>query len=127
MTALRHAALGLLVVVLTLLLREAGFRGAKLLSLIGTVALVGLAVSVAEGAIDTLGIRERLGNASEELSVILKIIGVGVGFGIISDAARDMGESGVANSLLVVGRVEILALCLPSIVNLLDVAAEYFK
>ena len=40
----RGAALGLLVLVLSVLLREAGFRGARLISLVGAVLLMGLAV-----------------------------------------------------------------------------------
>ncbi len=126
MTAVKHAALGILICVLSLLLREAGFRGSRLVSLVGTVGLMGLAVMGMDGILDALSLSERLGGASEELSGILKIVGAGMVFGIISDMARDMGELGVASAVSVVGRVEIFALCLPYILRLLELATEYF-
>ena len=126
MNAVRFAAFGLLICILSLLLREAGFRGFRLVSLVGTVGLFGGAVIGMEGILDALLLSERLGDSAGELSAIFKIVGVGAVFGIITDMARDMGELGVASALLVVGRVEIFALCLPYILRLLDLAREYF-
>ncbi|MBQ2793808.1 MAG: stage III sporulation AC/AD family protein [Clostridia bacterium] len=126
MTLIKHAALGLLVCILSLLLREAGFRGARLVSLVGTVALMGLAVTGMDGILDALSFDGRLGAGSAELSGILKIVGAGIVFGIITDMARDMGELGVASAVSCVGRVEIFALCMPYVLRLLELAAEYF-
>ena len=126
MTAVRGAALGLLVLVLSVLLREAGFRGARLISLVGAVLLMGLAVLKMQDILVLLSLGDRVENMGEELAAVLRIVGGGVVFGLVADAARDMGEVGVANAVLVVGRVEIFALSLPYLINLLDTAAEYF-
>ena len=126
MTAVKEAALGLLVCVLSLLLREAGFRGSRLVSLVGVVGLMGFAVLEVDRILDELSLSERLGNGAEQISDIFKIVGVGIVFGMISDMARDMGEGGVASALLVVGRVEIFALSVPYISSVLELAVGYF-
>ncbi len=126
MTAVRSAALGILICVLSLLLREAGFRGSRLVSLVGTVVLVGIAVMGMDGILDALSLTERLGAASGEIAGVFKIVGTGMVFGLITDMSRDMGELGVASALSVVGRVEIFALCVPYILRLLELAGEYF-
>ena len=126
MTVVRDAALGLLVVILSLLLREAGFRGARLVSLVGIVLILGLAVLKMDDILDMLSLGGRVGEMGEELGTVLKIVGSGIVFGLIADAARDMGESGVSSAILVVGRVEIFAISVPYLVKLLDLVAEYF-
>ena len=126
MTAVRGAALGLLALVLSVLLREAGFRGARLISLVGAVLLMALAVLKMQDILVLLSLGDRVENMGEELAAVLRIVGGGVVFGLVADAARDMGEVGVANAVLVVGRVEIFALSLPYLIKLLDTAAEYF-
>ena len=126
MTVVRDAALGLLLVILSLLLREAGFRGARLVSLLGIVLILGLAVLKMDDILDMLSLGGRVGEMGEELGTVLKIVGSGIVFGLIADAARDMGESGVSSAILVVGRVEIFTISVPYLVKLLDLVAEYF-
>ena len=126
MTVVRGAALGLIAVVLSILLREAGFRGARLISLVGVVLIMGLAVLKMQDVLTLLSLGDRVKNMGEELATVFRIVGAGIVFGIVSDAARDMGEVGVANAVLVVGRVEIFAISVPYLVKLLDTAAEYF-
>ena len=123
----KAAAIGLLVCVLTLLLREAGFRGARLVSLIGTVGLMGLAIVGVDRILDALSLAERLGDNTGQISDIFKIVGVGTVFGMISDMARDMGEMGVATALNVLGRVEIFALSVPYVNSVLELAIGYFS
>ena len=126
MTVVRGAALGIVVLVLSILLREAGFRGARLISLVGVVLLMGLAVMKMQDVLTLLSIADRVENMDGELGPVFKIVGCGIVFGIVADAARDMGEVGVANTVLVVGRVEIFAISVPYLIKLLDTAAEYF-
>ena len=126
MMGVKAAAIGLLVCVLTLLLREAGFRGARLVSLIGTVGLMGLAIVGVDRILDALSLAERLGDNAGQISDIFKIVGVGTVFGMISDMARDMGEMGVATALNVLGRVEIFALSVPYVNSVLELAIGYF-
>ena len=123
---MRDAALGLLAVILSLLLREAGFRGARLVSLVGTVLILGLAILKMDAILGMLSLGERVGEMGEEFGAVLKIVGSGVVFGLVADTARDMGEAGVSSAMLVVGRVEIFAISVPYLVKLLDTAAEYF-
>ena len=126
MTVVRDAALGLLTVILSLLLREAGFRGSRLVSLVGTVLILGLAVLKMDDILGMLSLGGRVDGMGEELGTVLKIVGSGIVFGLVADTARDMGEVGVSSAILVVGRVEIFAISVPYLVKLLDTVAEYF-
>lgn len=122
---LRGAGLGLLLLFLVVLLREAGFRGARLLSLIGTVGLVGLSVTGIGGIFERLNLSSYLAGGEELFVTVVRILGVGIAFGITADACRDMGEAGVSGAVLMLGRVEIFALTVPYIGELLDLARGY--
>lgn len=124
--AVRYVGLAILVLCLTVLLREAGFRGARLVSLVGCVLLVGLSVSGVSDIFSLLGIRAELsGDGGLIYETAVKILGVSIAFGITADFCRDMGESGVAGATLMLGRVEIFALITPHIRELLTLVRGY--
>ena len=143
---MRVCAIALICAVLGLLLREAGFRGSRLVTLMGIVALLGIGASGlasildfltevgadmtsgGSGAIGSLG-GSGAGGSSQSGEILAatgkiidgatRIVGLGYVFGICSDVCRELGEIGVANSILVVGRVEIFLATLPYLDTLL--------
>ena len=50
---------------------------------------------------------------ADSIAVALKVLGLGYLFGISADICRELGESGIAKSVEVVGRVEIIAVVIP--------------
>ena len=115
-------ALSLICVFLALILKEIGFKGARLLS---TVAMVAIIFAATEG----IGSLRRLvfdaasvGGVENEAKCILKIIGVGYVYGICADVCREIGENGVANAVQVAGRVEILLISAPFIAEIISLS-----
>lgn len=134
---MRVCAIALICAVLGLLLREAGFRGSRLVTLMGVVALLGIGASglasildfLTEVGADMTSGGSGAGGSSQNGEIIAatgkiidgatRIVGLGYVFGICSDVCRELGEIGVANSILVVGRVEIFLATLPYLDTLL--------
>ena len=104
------------------LLRELGFKGTRLLILLGTVTLVGASViGIGELVSDLPGLD---GDNGEYASAMLKMVGVGYVFGICSDICSELGESGLGNAVCLFGRVEILALSMPFIKRRVEKGVE---
>ena len=61
---------------------------------------------------------------SEYGGVVVKALGIAVLTQICSDICRDSGEGGTASGVELIGRLEILLLCLPMIEDILSVVKE---
>ncbi len=104
---------------LGVLLRELGFRGSRLVMILGTVAAVGVAsLVIAEIAVSFSSVLG--GSLGRYSSAMLKMIGIGYVSGICSDICRDLGEQGLCGAIGVIGRAEIMAVSLPFITEILE-------
>ncbi len=122
--ALSIFGFAMLIAALGVILKDIGFRGYKLYSTLGVVLLFGVLMRLAGELVGAIEPIIQLGGVGELASLALKIVGVGYVYGIAADVCRDMGESGIANTVLAVGRVEILLISVPSIVGIVELAAE---
>ena len=120
----RVIAYALITAVLGVVLRELGFRGTRLVMLIGTVSLIGASVTYIG---DALSLLPSVQDGGEYAVAMLKIVGVGYAFGICSDVCRELGESGVANAVGLVGRVETFLAVLPYFEKMIELGAELLK
>lgn len=112
----------LITLFLGVILRELGFRGAKLVSLVGIVSVVGVAAIYVSRLVSVIG---ELGSASGEYAVaMLKIVGLGYVFGICADICADLGEGTLAGSVCLIGRLEILTVSLPFIKTIVEKGIE---
>lgn len=121
--------LGTVGVVLTLvflafMLRELGFRGGGLISCVGIVGLFMLSVKGIGYFFDGLSVGLPGAELGAIISSVLKVLGVGYLFGICADICRQIGEGGIASAVLMMGRVEILLLCLPYIRRIIELSGE---
>ena len=110
--------------ILLALLREFGFRSAKLF---GTLCLV-LLLSAVVGPLVTLvgeirGVADRAG-VSEAADCAVRAVGLGYAFGITSDLCESFGESSVASAVLMVGRLQIFLIALPYFQKVIDLGLE---
>lgn len=125
--ALRIVGIGTLASVLGMLLREAGFKGAKLIGICAIVALSAYAVSGIGEFSSGLG-TQYFGSEIEKSAVlIMKIVGTGYIFGVCSDICRELGEAGLSSAVLIAGRIEILLLALPSFREIIGLGIELMK
>ena len=125
--AIRTVGVAVIAGFCALLLREAGFHGAKLASSVALIGIMGLALSLTAKLFLSLGIDKLDGDAEWAVKMFIKLIGVGYVFGVGSDVCREMGEGGIASALLTVGRVEVLLICLPAFREILELGISYLK
>ena len=100
------------------LLKELGFKGSRLIFILGAVSLVGAAV-ICFGKIISLlpGVGEE---GRRYVVAMLKIIGVGYAFGICSE----LGETSLSNAVCLFGRIEIITLSVPFIKMIVEKGIE---
>ena len=116
--ALKLIAYVLITLFLGVVLRELGFKGAKLVLIVGMISVIGaITVYIGKLASEFAVFGEGTGTYA---TAILKIVGVGYAFGICSDICAEFGEGGLANAVCLFGRVEIMAILLPFIKMIIE-------
>lgn len=116
----------ILVAVLGFILSELGFRGKRALVTLGIVIFLLIfldSLSEAVAKITSFPLDEIGGEA---LKQALKIIGVGHAFNISSDICAELSEGGIATVVTTVGRIEILLIMLPTVVELVERSVTLF-
>ena len=127
MEALRIGAVGILLAVTALLLKDLGWRGAAVFSAFSLVLLLSMCN---EGLLTLSGaIAEISENAavSEAALGVLKITGVSLLMGVCAEVCRELGESGVARGVVLAGRVEILCIALPYLQKIIALGVELLE
>ena len=107
----------ILLIVLTVILRELGFRSVRLISLVGSVGILTACVFSIESLMDVYG---TLGGGGEYAVTVMKIIGIGYVSGICSDVCIEFGEITLSNSILLFGKAEMLILSAPCAVSVIE-------
>jgi stage III sporulation protein AD len=110
-----------------MLLREAGFKGAKLIGIVTVLTVLGGVVKGIERIATGLGVENFGPEIERGVTYILKIVGVSYVFGVSSDVCREIGEGGIASAMLTAGRVEILLLSLPVFREILGIGIEMMR
>ncbi len=105
--------------ILGIVLREFGFRGNKLIFIIGIVALTGTAILSFEKISSSLPFIGD-GESKEYVTDIMKIIGVGYTGGICSDMCSEFGENGLSSAILSVCKIEMVLIVLPYAVRIIE-------
>ena len=116
-------AYAMITLFLGFILKEMGFHGSRLVVILGTVAAVGIGVSVISEIMKSFSVfGQDIENS--QLKLMLKILGVGYVSGICSDICIDLGEGGLAGTILQIGRLEMLLVCTPTIISIIEKGAE---
>ena len=109
------------------LLKGVGWRAAPIFASIAIVIFIAEAENTLGYVFSSI---EKIGNEAEingALSSAIKVLGLGYLFGICSDICRELGESGIAKSVEVVGRVEIIAVVIPYFEEIIKVGIGLVK
>ena len=107
--------------VLLFILKSLGWRGASVMGA-ACVATLFFAVIIKYGdVISDLGALCEDYGVGESAGVMIKIIGVSYLFGICADTCRELGEAGIAKTVDVVGRVEIIAIIMPYFKEIIEI------
>ena len=112
----------LITLFLGVLLKELGFKGSKLVLLLGVVSVLGATVIYIGKMLSFMP--ELDSNAKEYAVAMLKILGVGYAFGICSDVCTELGELSLAGAVCLFGRIEIIMLSVPFIKTIVEKGIE---
>lgn len=116
--------ISLLVAISAFMLRSFGWRGVPIfIATASTLLLIELQGRF-EYIFDSLRVIGEMSGVSESLSSALKVLSCGYLFGICGDICRELGESGVAKTVDIVGRVEIIAIVVPYFEQIINVGID---
>lgn len=119
---MRAIAYVIITLLLGVLLKEFGFKGSKLVTLLGTVSVIAVAImSVDKLSHFALGLSD---DSKKYAVTMMKMIGVGYAFGICSDMCADLGEASLSSAVCLLGRVEIIILTVPYIKMIIERGIE---
>ena len=108
----------LITLFLGVVLKELGFKGSRLVVLLGTVSLIGLGVIYVGEVVSLFPMLDVDGE--RYAAAMLKMVGVGYAFGICSDVCRELGETSLATVVSLIGRIEILMISIPFVKTILE-------
>ncbi len=107
-----------------LLLKNLGFRGASAFCALGIALMAIQIISLISSPLSAIISLIKDSIAQEIVETALKILGIGYIFGITSDVCRELGEANAAKCLEIAGRVEIAAIILPFLVEIMEMGAS---
>ena len=124
MGAVELSGVALLSVMMILLLREWRPGMAAPLRLAVVLLLTGASVGLFLPVVARVRALLSLSSKGELGAPIMRAAGVALLTELTASFCRDLGENGVAEGVLLFGRLEILVLCLPLVDTLIDIAGE---
>ena len=124
MTTARLCGLCLMGVLLLLFLRQSKPDFAPLVTLTLCVMLGGVGIAALLPAVDFMQELPLNESTAQSLTVMLKSLGLAFVTQTTAEFCRDAGESAVASKVELIGRAEILLLCLPMLRELMSITAE---
>ena len=114
----------LIAAILCALLREFGFRSAKLFA---TLCLVLLLCAICSPLIELFstirGITDTSG-ISDAAECAIRAVGLGYAFGFTSDLCESFGEGTIASAVTIVGRIQIFLVALPYFEKVISLGME---
>ena len=121
---LKVCALAVIAAMTAFLLKDLGWKGVPVFCLIALASLL----SLAGEHLKTLGVLfgrlGEVGEVSEGVGSILKVIGIGYVAGIASEVCRDLGAGSIATTVSLLARLEVLAVVMPYLVETLRLGME---
>ena len=114
----------LILLACAVLLRNFGWRGASVFAVVASILLLAEAADSLSYIFETVYAFDYGEGIEKPILAALKILGIGYLFGICADVCRELGENGIAKSVEIVGRVEIIALVIPFFQEIIRVGVE---
>ncbi len=117
-------ALAMLFAVSALLLKAFSWRGAPVFCAIAAIFLLSYIMRDVSSLVSSVISLTSDAGIDRAVSAAIKILGMGYLFGISEDAVRELGEPGIAKTLELAGRIEIMLVILPFFEEILNVGVE---
>lgn len=127
MLAVKICGGAILLSFLGLLLSELGFRGKKAFSTLGIIIFLLIFIELLSDAISDITSLPITSEGRDFLTLALKILGVGHAFNICADVCSELSEGGIATAISLVGKLEILLMVLPTVLDLIKYSTSIFS
>ena len=121
------SALALLCSASAFMLRGFGWRGVPVFAAICSLGLLSFVIPYIREMSSFISSISSSQNLLSSVSAVLKIIGVGYLAGITADVCRDLELPGAANAVVLVGRIEIVAIVTPFFSEIIRMGSELIQ
>ncbi len=112
---------------MSLIIKTFGWRGAPLVTVASVLSLMLLFSSHFESIFMIFDTVSEIDNMKKATEYSLKILGIGYLAGLSADICRELGEPSIASVVLLIGRLEILVVISPMILEILSLGLELVK
>ncbi len=124
-TILKIIAIGLITCFAVLIVKPIKSDFSLLISVVGGIIILSMVLNCFTSIFSSFSsIIQKTGLNQEVFSLILKIVGIGYLTEFSANLCSDCGNSGLADKMLLGGKVVLLVLSLPIINNILSIIAE---
>lgn len=125
MNIISICAFSALLVCILLFVRSAHAQTGFLLSLCGSIWLLSVCVHALTPVIEYIALLSDRAELGKYMPYILKSLSIGFIGHFCSEICKDAGEYAIASSLQSASKLAVVALCLPLIGELADIAVSY--
>lgn len=126
MTVIKACGGALLAATIGFVLSELGFRGKRAVSATLIVIFLLSFVDLLADAVSKIALVSIADEGKEALRCALKIVGIGHAFNIASDTCQELSEGGIGTALSLVGKLQIILMILPTVIDLIEYSASVF-
>ena len=121
---LKVTGLALIIAICAVLLRSFGFKGVPVFISVGFLGMLAFGVPYLNGVGEVINsIGERVGNPTA-VRAVLKVVGIGYVSGICSDVCKELDAPSVSSAVVLVGRIEIIAVVAPFFEEIVRMGGE---
>lgn len=118
-------AIGLITVLATIIIRPIKSDFAILISIVGGLIIIFMIINYLTDILGSLkNIISTTGLNSSLYTLLLRIIGIGYLIEFTAGLCSDTGNSGLADKILLGGKIVIMVMALPIITNILNIIME---
>ena len=116
--------LAILAAIVAFLLRSLGWKGTPVFICIAFIGLLTYVFPYLEQRSSIIKNNAALSAVQGAGSAVLKVVGIGYITGITSDICRELDSSSLSSVVILVGRVEIIAVVLPFFNDIMSLGGE---
>ncbi len=117
----------ILVGILSQVLKLFGWKGVPVFVSLCILGIVSLYAEAFLGVFSEIQELAAVGGIYEYARAAVKIIAVGFLCGVLADAFSEMGEGGLAKSVTLASRLEIICICLPYFRKIVDTGLGFLE
>ena len=114
--------IALITTLCAMIVKECGGKMSLLVGSVGGLVILFYAVQAFSETFSLLGEFTYAEKLSPYVTTILKILVIGYCVSLTAETCRELGEAGIASKLEVLGKAEMLLLCLPEMKKIIELA-----